>query len=227
MNDQPLLTVRGEVVWEVEPEIARFSVTVAAKDADRATTLQLLNERATSVTATLSSLGDAIEAIETSGMQIAPQFKDKTPGERTTGYIAQVRVTIIVAHFDRIGEIVAQLADHDLTEIHGPWWSLRPDSQVFRHARIEAVNDSVRRAKDYVSALGSSVTGLVELADAGLLADGHDATNPMMASSARRAMSSGRPPTPDELTFDITPGKQTVRVTVEARFRITAPDLAT
>ena len=227
MNDQPLLTVRGEVVWEVEPEIARFSVTVAAKDADRATTLQLLNERATSVTASISSLGDAIEVIETSGMQITPQFKDKKPGERTTGYIGQVRMTITVAHFDRIGEVVGKLADHDLTEINGPWWSLRPDSQVFHHARIEAVNDSVRRARDYASALGSSVTDLVELADAGLLAGGPDSPNPMMASSARRAMSSGRSPSPDEITFDITPGKQAVRVTVEARFRITAPDLAT
>jgi hypothetical protein len=30
---------------------------------------------------------------------------------------------------------------------------------------------------------------------------------------------------PEEFTFDLTPAQQTVRATVEARFRITPPDL--
>jgi hypothetical protein len=32
MSEQPLLTVRGEIVREVEPETARIELTITAKD---------------------------------------------------------------------------------------------------------------------------------------------------------------------------------------------------
>src|ERR1700687_1447849 len=226
MNEQPLLAVRGEVALEVDPEIALVGLTISARDPDRAKTLRLLNERARSTDEILTQFGDAIEKIETSGLWASPQFKSHKPQERVSGYVGVVHHTITVAAFDRLGELIAQLADQDLTEVAGPWWALRPDSPVHRRARVEAVEDAVQRARDYAQALGGQLTDLVELADALLLSDARSSAGPVFMEGAGAALQAPHATALDEFTFDITPTKQTVRASVEARFRISAPGFA-
>ena len=138
------------------------------------------------------------------------------------GYVGMVRHKVTVTGFDRLGDLVGRLADQELTEVAGPWWALRPDSAVYRRARTEAARDAVRRARDYARALGSEVRGLIELADAELLSDG---AVPMAVAGATRSLRRRQEVEPEELTIDLEPAKQVVRATVEARFRITEPDL--
>ena len=52
MPEQPLISVRGEAVVKVEPEIARLEVSVVSRDADRAAALHLLEERVETVLST-------------------------------------------------------------------------------------------------------------------------------------------------------------------------------
>jgi uncharacterized protein YggE len=101
-----------------------------------------------------------------------------------------------------------------------------PDSPVQRNARIDATHDAVRRARDYAHALGSELTELVELADARLLSASNGPGQPMVMA-AGGAPRGRQAPALEEFTFDIVPARQTVRATVEARFRITSPDLTT
>jgi uncharacterized protein len=225
MSVQPMLAVQGEAVLEVDPEIARIEVSVAAVDRDRAKTLQLLNDRAVAVDKVLASFPDVIEKNETSGVRVSPQVGARAARDQVSGYHGAVYHTITVTGFDRLGELMAQLADLEQTEVGGPWWELRPASPAYGRARVAAVRDAVGRARDYTAALGSDLTGLVELADARLLSDsrGH---------AEAQAISSGRLPhrvraaAPEEFGFDMVPAKQVVRATVEARFTISAPDLA-
>jgi uncharacterized protein len=221
MIEEPLLTVRGEIMVEVDPDTARINLTITAKDADRSNTLRLLDERATVIDGILASFGTVIDKIETTGVRISPQFRR----ERISGYVAEAQHHITVVDFDRLGELVAQLADQDLTTVTGPWWDLRRDSPVHRDARIAAVKDAVQRARDYAEALGSRLTALVELADAQLLSGGGGPAGPIAAAAFARRQASHGPDGPDEFTFDITPAKQTVRATIAARFRISAPEL--
>jgi uncharacterized protein len=225
LNELPVLAVVGEVVLEVEPDIARIGLTITAKDPDRTKTLRLLNRRAGAVDELLGRFGDAIEEIETAGIRISPQLKSTKPSERITGYVGVVHQTITVQAFDRLGELIAQLADQEVIEVAGPWWSLRPNSPVYRRARGAAVHDAVRRARDYAEAIGSDLIELLELADDGLLSrrpgQADSGFMPAAAGSVRALRSA-----PDEFTFDIAPVKQIVRASVEARFRISAPALA-
>ena len=223
MPEQPVVAVRGEVVLEVQPEVARLVVTVVARDSDRRKVVRLMNERGGAVAEVLASFRDAVEKIETSSVQVSPQLKyHHRPKERVAGYVGMVRHKVTVTGFDRLGDLVGGLADQELTEVAGPWWALRPDSAVYRRARTEAARDAVRRARDYARALGSEVTGLIELADAELLSDG---ARPMAVAGATRSLRRRQEVEPEELTIDLEPAKQVIRATVEARFRITEPDL--
>ena len=223
MSQQPTLAVRGESVLEVDPEIARIEVSVAAVDRDRAKTLKLLNERAVAIDKVLAGFPDAIEKTETSGIRVNPQLTGRGVRDQAPRYHGAVYQTVTVHGFDRLGELMAQLADQERTEIGGPWWELRPGSPVYAEVRVAAVKDAVRRARDYAAALGSDLTGLIELADVRLLSDSRGQPEPLLSARLPHRV---RPAAPEEFSFDLIPAKQVVRATVEARFTIAEPDLA-
>lgn len=225
MSHNPLLSVRGEAVLEVEPEIARVEVSVAAVTADRAGTVRLLRERAAAVDKIMASFPGAIDRTEVSGARVGPQ-PGRGQRDEGCGYHGAVHHVITVSGFDQLGELMAQLSDQDLTEVGGPWWELRPDSPVYRAARVAATRDAVRRGRDYASALGSDLAGLVELTDTRMLAEPRGQAEQRAGIAAarlpQRARAAGSEP-----GFELSPARQLVRASVEARFTITEPDLAT
>jgi uncharacterized protein len=224
MEQHPVLAVRGEAVVEVDPEIARIEVSVAAVDSDQAKTLRLLSERVAAVDKVLASFADAIEKTETRGFRVSPQLAGRATPSQAPAYHGAVHHAIIVSGFERLGELMARLAERDQTEVGGPWWGLREDSPVYAQVRVAAVKDAVRRARDYAAALGSELAGLLELADARLLSDSRGQVEVLGQPSGRlphrmRAV-------PEEVSIDLVPAKQVVRATVEARLTIGEPDLA-
>ena len=220
MAQHPTLAVRGEAVLEVDPEIARIEVSVAAVDRDRAKTLKLLNERAVAIDKVLASFPDAIEKTETSGIRISPQLTGRAGVTRRRATTAPSTRRSRSTGFDRLGELMAQLADQEQTEVGGPWWELRPGSPVYAQVRVAAVKDAVRRARDYAAALGSDLTGLLELADVRLLSDSRGQGEALVAHSAAPLPHRVRATAPEEFSMDLIPAKQVVRATVEARFTI-------
>jgi uncharacterized protein YggE len=213
--------VRGETVLEVEPEIARLTVYVHARDRDRRRALERLTERNRECLDLVKEYGDAIEQIETSGLSISPIVRDKRRDEKVDRYQGTVHTTVTVADFSVLGELVTRLGDLELASVHGPWWDLRRDSEVYRRAAQEAVRTAVSRARDYAEALGCRLTGLVQLSDEGL-STGSGAREQVygMMAAATPATGSGAPP-----AIDLEPQKQVVRTAVEARFTTTAPEL--
>jgi len=218
MAQHPVLAVRGEAVLEVDPEIARIEVSVAAVGSHQAKTLQLLNERAAAVDKVLAGFSDVIEKTETSGFRVSPQLTRRAPH-------GAVYHAITVAGLERLGELMARLAEQDQIEVGGPWWELRPGSPVYGQVRVMAVKDAVRHARDYAAALGSDLATLLELADARLLSDsrGQPELKAHLAAGLPHRL---RAAAPEEFSIDLVPEKQVVRATVEARFTIGEPDLA-
>ncbi|MBC6460441.1 SIMPL domain-containing protein [Actinomadura sp. HBU206391] len=217
----PLVSVRGEIVLEVEPEIAQLTVYVHARDRDRRRALERLTERNRECLDLVKGYGDAVEQIETSGLAISPIMRDKRRDEKVDRYQGTVHTTITVADFSVLGELVTRLGELELVSVHGPWWALRRDSDVYRQAAQQAVRAAVARARDYADALGCRLTGLVQLSDEGLSTDGgaREQVFGMVAASAAPTESGALP------AIDLEPQKQVVRTAVEARFTTTAPEL--
>jgi uncharacterized protein len=224
MTAQPSISVRGEAVIEVDPEIAVVAVTCTARDTDRHRALDLLTKRHSQVMALLKGHGDAVEKIESGAVSVHPEFRPSKMGgkikERIAGYVAQGSIDVTVREFTILGDLVAGLASEDMVAVSGPWWHLRPDSPVHRQARLAAAQDALLRAREYAEAFGGRVAGLSSVADAGLLTDASQPVQ-MRAMAARGApyhAAEGQ----DDLNFE--PAKQTVRAQVEARFTMTPPE---
>ena len=218
---EPVISVRGEANLEVEPEIAVVWVTVQARDANRQRAVELLAKRSGAISGTIKGFGEAVEKLESQPVVVQPVFKDGKPREKIAGYYARGGLTVTVRDFAILGELVTGLADGDLVTVTGPDWRLRPDSPVYRAARIAAAKDATQRAGEYAEAFGGRINGLVEAADTGML-------TPQRGPVAFAAHAVSRAGGADEgPAFDFEPAKQTVTAQVEARYTITAPQFGT
>lgn len=212
MVEGPVVTVRGESFREVPPEIARFSVTVQARNRDRQETLSRLAGRVDTVRALIDGYGPAIDRRETGELRVSPELK--RGGERVVAHQGTVTTTVTVNDFAVLGELMLRLADQEQTSVAGPWWQLRPESPVHREARRAAVTAAVTRAREYAEALGTRIVALLELADSGT------GPQPMMA---RVAFTGGAPAGEGLPEIDLDPQPQQVHTSVEARFLIAPP----
>ncbi|ARZ70636.1 SIMPL domain-containing protein [Streptomyces sp. HU2014] len=221
--EHPRIAVRGEARLEVDPEIAHLGITVTARNTDRDTTLTDLTRRNNQVLDLLkTTTGDAVERIETGTFTLTPQLSEKSRGERVRAYHGTVHHTATLSDFTTLGELTTRLAALDLTRVDGPWWALRPDSPAHREARRQAVQDAVRRAREYADALGARLVALLELADEGAENASFGGMPPVVGMS-RAAGFGGAPEAAPAL--DLEPQRQTVYAQVNARLTMTPPAL--
>jgi uncharacterized protein YggE len=225
MSDAPVISVRGEAVLEVEPEIARLSLHVQSQERDRRTALDRLVERNQAALDLIKSYGEAVDKLDTGGLSITPQLKYRRKEGDIRAYQGTVWIRLVVSDFAILGELVTKLGDLERAYVHGPDWGLRRDSEVYKRAARQAANEAVARARSYAEALGARLTGLVELADEGLTSDsrsrGAQPVSLMAGYGAPGAAAESAEPPP----IDLEPATQIVRAAVEARFTTTAPEL--
>ncbi|TDC94332.1 SIMPL domain-containing protein [Actinomadura sp. 7K507] len=220
MSDAPMISVRGEAVLEAEPEIARLTVHVQSQESDRRTALDRLTERNQHCLDLVKSYGEAVEKLETGGLSITPLLKYKRREGDIRAYRGTVQIKITVADFGVLGELVTRLGDLERTAVDGPEWDLRRESEVYGRAARQAAHEAVERARSYADALGSRLTGLVELSDEGL---GRPQERPVALAAAYGRAPGGAEAEPEPI--DLEPAKQIVRAAVEARFTVSPPDL--
>lgn len=109
-TDGPRVSVRGEVTVEVEPEIARMTLTVFARDKDRRRTLDRLAQRNDEVRALIKGYGEAIEELGGGGLTVYPDLRDRRT-EKVRGYRGVVRLRVTIGDFTVLGELAGRLAD--------------------------------------------------------------------------------------------------------------------
>jgi len=217
-----IVSVRGEATLEVDPELCEFAVTVMARGKDRRAALDQLTSQNKQLLDTLKSeYGDALERLETGLFSVYPESRLKR-GDRAA-YQGSVRTRVVVKDFTVLGEMVTKVADLVRSSVNGPYWSLRPDSEAYRRARGEAVDEAVRRAREYAAALGSTLTAVLELADTGM---SHHGLMPMAPQARVMTAVAGPGGAPDSgpAPLDLEPVRQSVYAAVEARFSATQPE---
>lgn len=206
---EPQLAVRGEHTREVNPEIAHLMVDVSSRAPTKEEALSQLTERTDWLRSMLDRFAEDIERVDTAVFRVSPIF-DRGSVELPTGYLGSIRTKVTVGDLSRIGDLVSHLSLGHMSEVTSLEWSLRESSTVHRDIRMAAVREAVRRARDYAAAVGSILTGLLEIRDVGLRS-----YEPM---GLRRT-------TDRHELLDFEPEVQRVSVQVEARFTMTPPIL--
>lgn len=200
------LSAYGETV--VAPDMAslRLGVTTEAKTAAEAMSGNAA--QMTRVLAALKAAGITAKDIQTSGLNLNPQYV-YAPNEspRMTGYQASEQVTVLVHDLTHLGPVVDATVTAGANQVTGISFGLADPTAAQDTAREQAVRALKDKADLYARVAGYRVSRLVTLSEGGAVEPPPGPVMPMMTN----ARVQGAP---------VATGSLNVRVEVSGRYEL-------
>lgn len=201
------LSAYGEV--SRRPDMATISTGVQTEAPTAAEALRLNAVRMNQVIAALKKGGIADRDIQTSGLNLSPQYvyQENLP-PKLTGYQASNQVTIVVRDLTKLGQAVDAVVNAGANTVGGISFGLQNSDAANDAARLEAVKALQTKANLYAQAMGYRVARLVTLSEGG----GYSPPSPMpMLAMAARDKAESTP---------VEAGELKVRIDVNATFEL-------
>jgi uncharacterized protein len=215
---QPLLSVRGEVSRFIPPDSAELSGMIELVRETRAEALGAASEAVSAVRDALQELGGVVNDVASlrhpvrwATRRVSAEPHYNRTGAETGKSVGRAHVTIYVRDFGLL-EHIEQLPFR-VSGFRIPYaqWQVDSDNEAWRAVRLEAIEEAMRKGRDYATALRSRLVSVEHVADLGLL--GGD-PGMRVRGEAVVAMGGGAS------GANLDPIPQSVGAAVEARFRI-------
>lgn len=194
---------------KVTPDLATITLGVQTDGPTAAQALSANAAQMTKVVAALKKAGIAERDIQTSTLNVNPQYvyvQNEPP--KLNGYQASNQVTIQVRDLARLGQTVDATVNAGATNVGGISFGLQDPKAAEDAARLEAVKALQAKADLYAQATGYKIVRLVNLGEGG----GYTPAPPMpMYAMAKREMADSSP---------VSAGELKVRVDVSATYEL-------
>jgi len=194
------LAAYGET--RVEPDMANISLGVMTEGKTAAEAMAANATRMTAVMASLKKAGIAEKDIQTSSLNLNPQYRyQQNEQPILVGYQASNQVTIRVLDLKKLGAAVDATVNAGANQVHGISFGLQDSTAAENAAREAAVKALAAKAELYARATGHRVTRLVSLSEGG----GYTPRPPMpmMEMASQRMKADATPVASGELTVRI------------------------
>jgi uncharacterized protein YggE len=209
------LTLSSYGETRAAPDQATISMGVTTQAPTAAAALAANRNRMTAVISAIRAQGVAERDIQTSGLNVNPQYTypnrtSSNPGApRITGYEVSNQVTVLVRDLSKLGPAVDAVVGSGANQINGVSFGLQNADARADEARRQAVANVTRKAGLYAQAAGLRVVRLVNLSESG----GYTPRPPvmMMREMAQSA---------DAASTPVQPGEVGVRVDVTAVYEL-------
>ncbi len=156
------LSVEGESTATPDMATVSFGVQIQGKTA--ADALQANNARMTAVMAALKNAGIATRDIQTSSLNLNPQYTYGNNVPPTlNGYQASDQITVRVEDLSRTGPVIDQVVKAGINQIDSVTFGLKDNNAALDQARQSAVATLAQRANLYATATGLHVSRLVSI----------------------------------------------------------------
>ncbi|HEY5802113.1 MAG TPA: SIMPL domain-containing protein [Lysobacter sp.] len=172
-TDGTLLSVSAQAESRRAPDIATLSTGVVTQAADANSAMRANAEQMTRVVAAIKAAGIAERDIQTSGVNLNPQYKYiENQSPTITGYQAQNTVNVTVRDIAKLGRIMDALAATGANQINGPTFDIddAKKAEAYDEARRAAVEKAQTRAQMYAKTLGLKVRRIVSISEGGSFA---------------------------------------------------------
>jgi uncharacterized protein YggE len=204
----PLLNLSAYGEVRAAPDMATVNLGVSVQAPTAAEAMKQNAARMSGLIAALKRQGVAEKDIQTSGLNLAPQYVyDQNQPPRLTGYQANNTVTVTVFDLARLGQTIDATVGAGGNEVSGISFGLRDPQAAEDAARLQAVKRLQAKAGLYAGALGKRVAALKSLSESGGYAP--EPPRPMFRAAAMKAES-----TP------VAAGELTLRVDVQATYEL-------
>ena len=172
-DNRPLAGTRLDVVATGEanrvPDVVRINAGVMTRAATATEAISQAAARMQSVRATLRRAGVADRAIQTSAINLSPDWRHiETRTPELIGYNAQNQVSVRFRDIANAGRIIDALVEAGANQIDGPMFTIDRPEEGLDEARAQAVTNARARAELYARALGMRVVRVLSVSEAGM-----------------------------------------------------------
>jgi uncharacterized protein YggE len=207
-SDGTLLDVAAEGKVTRTPDIATIRAGVVSQSPTAAAALADNAQRMTRVVAALRRAGVADRDLQTSQIQLQPQYRyAENQPPAITGYQAINTVSVRFRDVKKSGAILDALVAQGANQIEGPNLSVDAADAALDEARTDAIRRARARAELYARAAGLRVDRILSISENG---SGTPPT-PMPVMMMRAAKESAD-------STSVAPGEQDMTVDVSVRF---------
>lgn len=201
------LSASGES--SVAPDMATISLGVQTDAPTAAEALKANSVRMNQVMAALRKAGIAERDIQTSGLNVNPQYiYEQNQPPKLNGYQVSNQVTVTVRDLARLGQAVDATVTAGANTVGGVTFGLQNPQVAEDAARLDAVKALQAKADLYARATGYKIVRLINLGEGG----GYTPAPPMpVFAMAKREMADSTP---------VASGELKVRIDVSATYEV-------
>lgn len=202
------ITVSASGKVTIVPDVARVNLGVTLTKPTVKAARQASAKVMTDVLAALKALGIAEADLQTTGLNLYPQYA-RGSSTKIVGYTLSVQIQVTVRDLDKAGDVVDTATAKGATDVNGIWFQVADPARAQNDARAAAVA-SARTSAEALAAAGKVSLGAVVSIS--------DATPPFMGDYASRDERLGAAAT--YLATPVQPGTQDINATVTVVFAI-------
>jgi uncharacterized protein YggE len=160
------LTLSAEAEVQAAPDIADIGAGVVTQATDAQAALAANSAQMTRVVAALKKAGVADRDIQTSGLNLQPQYRyEQNQPPTLTGFQAANRVQVTLRDLKGSGRIIDTLVKEGANQIDGPSFRVANPDPLMDKARTEAVAKARTRADLYARAAGLRVKRITSISE--------------------------------------------------------------
>lgn len=163
---ETLLTISATGESTRTPDIATISAGVITDAADARGALSANSAQMARVVAALKKAGIAERDIQTSNINLNPQYSyEERRSPRLVSYQAVNTVSVKIRNLARTGDVIDALVTEGANQVNGPTFSLDKPEAATDEARIDAMTRARARADLYAKAAGMRVKRIVSISE--------------------------------------------------------------
>ena len=221
-QERPTVTAQANTVFvgadgkfDAAPDTALVQFNISAQEDTSAAAYARASKAAEQIRQILRSNGIEPKAAEIGFFSLQPVYDYKTPKRKLLAYRVNASVSLKVKDFSKIGSIVQQLSETDVTQNQSLSYTL-DDMDA---AKTKAVEDAYRRARESASAVaraGGRTLGELSYASVDTF-ENVRVVAPMARTLGPMRMEAGAAPAPTE---EFTPQSISVTAHVNAMFAL-------
>lgn len=194
------LTISAEGRVTRAPDIAEVSGGVVTSAPTAAAAMAENASRMTAVVAAVKKAGIADRDIQTSGLNLQPQYRyENNQPPVLTGYQVTNTVSLRLRKIGEAGRLLDTLVGVGANQINGPSFSVDAADAALDEARVAAVAMARTRAQLYAKAAGLRIKRIVSISESGAIEPG---PRPMMMARSMK-MEAAPPVEPGEVALGV------------------------
>ena len=200
-NDGTLLSISAHAEARRVPDVATISAGVVTQALDANAAMRANALQMDKVMGAIKTAGIAERDIQTSGINLNPQYKYvENQNPTITGYQASNTVSLKVRDLAKLGKVLDALVASGANQVNGPTFEIDQPEPAYDEARRGALDKAQTRAGMYAKALGLRVRRIVSISEGG----GFRPPGPVpMMAMARDKVGPETAVSPGETTLDV------------------------